>query len=645
VVEAKQWRKVALIGWSIAAVVVGLIGLWGWYAFYGSRPHPIFSTRFPDIAYAGSAHLSGKDQVVFVHGGILARYALGSKTAVWTNELITKQQYEDAVTREENAFKAELAEAIKMGADSESRPRVPDHEDVVKGVQGELERSLSLFVRGQNIWVAREHTLTRYDWDTGKAGQEVAMPEGYARPTADGSELQFTEENPFGQHIVTRVNLTTGETNTETIGEPVQSAVLAENQKSATARAQKKGAGGAGLPTNPGGPDASKPLDPSKVAKQAQKLPYAAKVALPATLSSTMHQQQILNEIKSDEADPNHPLGGFENLFERSFVQSKYGYVEWSYKLLESKVVSHSAMKAPPARSALDNNPTAGNSLAVANEMLNQMQRDRGGDVVTEDVSRYQVTVHRPDAKDIPDWTGEIIGEPKIFEQKTVTVVAGGPMFVVLDKSNKKLWQAELTHQMPEGGMFEEDDPSRTSLGEGPCVEHEDSLYVYDEATLTAFDLSNGNLRWRVPSIGIAGVFFDGLGFMYVNTTTGDLDSLKYSRQIDITKKTTESVLKVDCKSGKVLWNVQPGGFASYVDGKYVLCFAAKQGADLDTDSLTTLPGMNDSVMDIRRLDPKSGKVLFDYVQSRAPLYVRFHGNLIELVFRKEVQVLKFISF
>jgi hypothetical protein len=130
-----------------------------------------------------------------------------------------------------------------------------------------------------------------------------------------------------------------------------------------------------------------------------------------------------------------------------------------------------------------------------------------------------------------------------------------------------------------------------------------------------------------------------------VNSTTADLESIKFSRQIDISKKTDASVLHIDCKTGKVMWNVQPGGFVSHVDGKFVFCYASHQAPDLDPDSLTTLPGMLNSEMDLRRLDPKSGKIDWDYAEQRAPLSVRFKGNIIELVFRKEVEVLKFLTF
>ncbi|HEX4263441.1 MAG TPA: PQQ-binding-like beta-propeller repeat protein [Verrucomicrobiae bacterium] len=642
--EARQWRKVGLIGAGVTTLVVALLGGWIWYAWFGSVPHPIFSVRFPDAAYAGSSRLCGKNQIVFLHGFQLARFGLNSKTATWSTDVITPEQVNAEVDRQMNEYKAELANAIKHGVDSEFRPHVPLQDEMIKDVREEMQRSLQLFIQDQNIWVVKDGKLTRYDWDTGKPGQEVALPNSYERPKLDGSELVFTEENAFGQYVITHLNLASGETRTEEIGEPAPSAVLAAAQKPKSTTG-KKAAASAGLPTTPGA--SNKPLDPGAVAQQAQNLPYAAKVALPATLSNSRHQEQLLKEMKDEDAQGEpHAMPASEQmaLFGRSFVNSKYGHLQWSSKVLEQKSVERAAMKAKPAHSALEGPVSAANTAQVANEILNDMQRERGGSTITENVSRYQVTVHHPDLKDVSDWVGEVIGEPSVIQQKTVTIVAGSKMLVVLDQSNKKVWQAELGYNIGSGSQLEDNDLADTSIGEGPCVEQGDALYVFDAATLTAFDLATGNVRWRVPTIGIAGLFFDDQGSMYVNSTSADLESLKYSRQIDITKKTAASVLRVDCKTGKVLWDVQPGGFVSHVDGKFVFCFASHQAPDLDPDSLTTLPGMLNSAMDLRRLDPGNGKVTFDYAEQRAPLSVRFKGNIIELVFRKEVEVVKFLT-
>ena len=107
-------------------------------------------------------------------------------------------------------------------------------------------------------------------------------------------------------------------------------------------------------------------------------------------------------------------------------------------------------------------------------------------------------------------------------------------------------------------------------FGDGPCVERGDTLYVFDQAVLTAFDLATGNARWRLPSVGIVGLFFDDKGMMYVNTTTASPENIKYSKQIDITQKIDAVLLKIDPQTGRTLWNVKPGGFISYLSGKYI---------------------------------------------------------------------------
>ncbi len=657
VIEAEYWKKIWRTGAYAGAGLAVFLGVWIWWAWYATELHSIFSVRFPETSYAGNSRIVSKNQIVFLHGGLLARYKLSSKTPVWTNEIISKQQMEAEVDRRMDDYKSVLNGAIKHGVDSEFRPHVPLREELEKTVQEDMETSLQLYVHEQNVWIERDGKLTRYDWETGKAGQEIALPNARTEPNVDGSELQFADENGLGQHIITHLSLASGESQTETIGEPRSSAVLASTESTTPAPTKKgakpKASDTTGLPTTPG-VDRGKPMDPGKVAEDAQKLPYAAKIALPATLSNVKHQNDILNEIDEDEGrDPAGAIAGAigskasaMDFFHQggSFVKSKYGYVEWSSKVLESRGRTIKVLKDKPAVSALESNPSVTNQQAIANEILNDMQRQNGGDSVSEDISRYQVTVHRADAKDVPDWVGEVIGPPSVIEQKTVTIVTGGEMIVVLDKSNKKLWEASLSQKIRPGSGLDDNDPGQTSPGQGPCVERDDTLYVFDAATLTAFDLTNGNVRWRVQTIGIVGLFFDGQGSMYVNSTTADLDSVRFARQIDIGKKITAAVLRIDCKTGKVYWTVQPGGLVSHVDGKFVFCFASHQAPDLDPDSLTTLPGMLNSAMDIRRLDPKTGKVVDDYGEPRCPLSVRFNGNIVELVFRKEVKVLKFLT-
>ncbi len=98
-VEAQFWRKTGLIFGSHWHCHRFGSGRWTWYAWFGSVPHPYFSVRFADDnrAYSGGSQLAGEDQIVFLHGGTLARYDLKTKKQVWSQELISQQQIDDVV--------------------------------------------------------------------------------------------------------------------------------------------------------------------------------------------------------------------------------------------------------------------------------------------------------------------------------------------------------------------------------------------------------------------------------------------------------------------------------------------------------------------------------------------------------------------
>ena len=127
-------------------------------------------------------------------------------------------------------------------------------------------------------------------------------------------------------------------------------------------------------------------------------------------------------------------------------------HLQFAVRLLETRIVTREAMKAPPAKSVLDSgNLNVTRTADVANEILNEMQRNRGGDTVEEDESRYQVTIRRPDSTETADWTGEVVGPPALFPLKTVNVLTAGKTVIVFDKTNKKLWQATLAYSVLAG--------------------------------------------------------------------------------------------------------------------------------------------------------------------------------------------------
>jgi hypothetical protein len=386
-------------------------------------------------------------------------------------------------------------------------------------------------------------------------------------------------------------------------------------------------------------------MDPAKVAEQAQHLPLSANIALPAILANSRNQERTLAEA-SGQPRPNAPPSGAQRQPDENstLIPTKDGLVQFSVRLVESHIATRTAMKAPPAKSAADGNLTGSRTANLNNETLNEMQRDRGGDVVSENESRYAVTIRRPDSPDA--WSGEVIGHPTLFPLKTVNVLAANKLVMVFDKANKKLWQSALNYNLTvSAGALDEDN---APYGQGPCVERKDALYVFDQGVLTTFDLATGNVRWRLPSIGIAGMFFDDQEMIYLNTRTASPESLKYSRQIDINQKTASVVRKIDSRTGKTLWSAEPGGLVSYVSGKFIYSVHS-YASDQDDDegggaySANSIMG-RPATLSIKRINPSNGHLMWEHCQDRAPYDVRFDKNSIRLVFKKEVQVLRFFS-
>lgn len=649
-VERRKWRKVGLIAGSITAAILGFVAVWCWYSWYGSRPHVAFAVRFEKQAYSGESVLAADNQIVFLHGGKLARYDLKQQKEIWSLGLIDDKAIEIGVDKTIKALQEAQRKRDQERPDADPIP-IPSREEMVKMAERYEAAALQLRVVGKNIWVTSDGKLVQHDWDTGKAGKELPMRDSFRGMIARGDELLMLDQES-GKEIVTHINLATGTTETEKVAVPEDSttnvaAKTAPPAKSGIAktggRTAKKETGG-GLPVTGADPDGAKPLDPQKVGDQVSRMSLPGQIALPALLSLNRGQQRALDEM-NDNGRPRSSSASAEDFDAPSgfvLIPARDGYVQFSTRLIEHRLVTREAMKAKPKKSALDGAVNVTQSMEVANEIFNDMQRDAGGGSVTEDESRYQVTVRRADGKGNAEWTAEVVGSPSLYPLKSVNVVAVNKKIIVLDKDNKKLWESALTYNVVGRDL----DGDSDTTGQGPCVERENVLYVFDQGVLSAFNLKTGDALWRLPSVGISGLFFDDHGMMYVNSTTAGPDSIKYSRQIDLSTKTSGLILKVDPHTGKQLWARETRGGLHYISGKYLYTFESHQAPTEEDGGRRMQVGLEtESFFRVRRINPSNGKDMWAHYQPRCPLDAKFDKNTIHLVFKKEVQVLKFISF
>jgi outer membrane protein assembly factor BamB len=648
VVQNKEWGKIALAAKLAVLFVLIFVGVWIWYEWFGSRPKPAFAVRFEDEpAMSGESAVCDGGQIVFLHGAKLARYDLKTKKEVWLRQLVDKKKIADQAAAEVKEMQAEAAKGEHLW-------KIPDVQELTKDMTRSAEHSLKLEVQGQHIWVSDGEKLTQYDWEKGEPKQTVDFGGGFDEAIHRGDEIELRKRLEFGRLAITRFNLATGKISTTELGDMPKGeepTVAANSGK--TNKTTKATSVAAKTPTKPGAPaSGTKPLDPQKLAAALGSASVPAKLAAPATISVAVQQQRALQEMESmDDVAANlaggvpgasHPAREFTSL-----VPTPDGFIQFTTKLLERKIIERNAMKAPPKKSALDGNVSVTSTFEVANELLNEMTRNAGGGTVREDVSRYLVKVH-VGGKDVPDWEGEVVGSASVYPQQTVNAVVAGKTLIVLDKSNKKKWESTLTYPVSGGGSFFEDDEDALRTGLGPVVERGDTLYIFDQGVLSAFETATGNARWRLPSVGVSGLFFDDAGKIYVNTTTASPDKIKYSRQIDVTDRTDDIVIKLEAKTGREIWKHSMGGTIAHLSGKYIYTMSyvgpLEDNEELSPE-MVAMGVQTKPYFRIRRINPKNGRVMWDYYQPRGPLDVKIHENTFQVVLKKEVQVLKFLTF
>ena len=185
--EARAWRRIGLVGGAIAGLVVALLGFWIWYAWIGSVPRVVWSVPFAERSYSGQSAFCGKDQIVFLHGDLLARHDMKLKKELWSRHLVDKKQIDDAVAQEMKRMSAVIDKIT--GVDPDRAPKMPNPDKLRQNLQIEAEAALELIVRGQNIWVLSPGKLTRYDRETGQPVKEIRVPAGYGGLIARGDEL------------------------------------------------------------------------------------------------------------------------------------------------------------------------------------------------------------------------------------------------------------------------------------------------------------------------------------------------------------------------------------------------------------------------------------------------------------------------
>jgi hypothetical protein len=445
-----------------------------------------------------------------------------------------------------------------------------------------------------DLWIVAPATLLRLDRQTG-ARKDLALPDKILETVASADSVLVVSFKDADTDQFTRISFADGSTQTEDASaRPIAAPSARDNRPVSRPRP---------APVSPATTGGLRGLASAPTQRAGQPPAEPLPVAPPEPL-----QQQ--------------------------YFATGPGAVQFTARLLEFKTVAHEAMKKS-GPSVLDNpNVTASQGIDLAEEMMNQSRREETGGVDLEDVSRYQVTLHRLFAKGVADWSGEVTGPPRLLALKAVDLLVAGTNLYVFDKSNKKLWEAHLAF-LPQAPDWEGPDFH-------PYLETSDALYFADKGVLTRFDLFTGNVRWRLSSVGISELQMDDQGYLYVDSTTAGAESIRYSQQVSLRNRIELVILRVDPALGKVLWrsHFDSTSYRALPSGKFL--FSTREWQVQDPLRMEDGPDDN---FNIKLLKRSNGDPIWTYPLAKKTLVkAEVQQNWILLQFTDGVRVLKFWS-
>jgi hypothetical protein len=454
-----------------------------------------------------------------------------------------------------------------------------------------------VYVDANSIWVCLGNSVKHLDRATGAVKQTISIPPSFASFTANPSNLFIVSEPDETRRLITRIDLPSGE-----------------------------------------------------ITRQEATVPRPEKHLLPNELPPNVQPTAgVLLSQALDEQKFNKPLDAQSS----QFFSAGQNLVELRVKLTDPKVTWIQTIK-PKGPSLINGATTAATSAsAVEEEVFNDIKRDRTGGVRGVDESRYEVRLTRWINSQSVEWKGVATGTPSFFSLQTVDLLTAGGLggsggdkpagtLHVFDKENKELFTTSLAY--PIGDLF----ASNSAAGICPAVQTADTLYFFDQGVLTAFALPDGKVRWRLPSVGISGIQFDSHGMLYVDSTTAAPEDIQFSDQIKF-EHTAPVILKVEPKSGKILWRAVDRGQACFLSGNFVYAESIRNGGmaigKALRGALDAPEGDEPVYFHLYRLDPDTGHVLWNLYREHAPEDTAFQKNSFVLRFEQDVKYYKYLTF
>jgi hypothetical protein len=619
-VEARALRKAGMITVSVIAVVVAVIAAWYWYDYSGSKPKLSTTVALGNDEGVYSQFL-GENQLLLVSMDRARLYDIKGEKDVWSTDLKDAPKARPATTSASttdapnaNATARVRALATAIGGRNGGRPlakasatRQPVAAKPVPAADASADDSAPagdesdysdafsrfsdygrprVFVESDNVWVCFNTRLKCVDKKTGEVKKTIWIDGQLIGFTPSDSNILLVTAPNATHRLMTRIEIPSGNLTTNEVMIPRPTMKKIKNE-------------------------------------------------LPAIVEPTarvlLHQEMADRKI--------FRLGVVRTSSE--FFSSGENLVELRVRLVDAKLTAVESMKKKGPSVVNGQLSASSNTKAVAEEIFNDLKRSDTGGFKEIDESTYAVTLRRWTGNATNDWTGDVTGLPQFFSTKSVDMIIANKRLIAFDKQNKKLFEATLSYGLPEG--FTHSDANSSP----PALELDGVLYFFDQGVLTAFELPTGNVRWRLPTVGITCIQPDK-EMLYINTSSAAPEDIQYSDEIKF-DKVDAILLKVDSKTGKTVWKSVNHGQQTFLSGKYVFATSSFVGGMAMGNALRDALGMassGPSYFHIYRIDPANGELVWDYSNNKdgAPSQVDFQGNKILLNYGKEIRVMKFLQ-
>ncbi len=644
-IEDKQMVQAQRIGWAVVGILLVMGGFWFWYAWFARVPKVVYSVPLvvpnpdsdkpfkPDAYY----QLIGPGELLSVKNRELDLYDVPHEKMLWTAKL--QSDAEVAAVKAAKAKNEEIMRLTPKKIDTDTQADITQYHglDPLGFRDDFFFADPGVAVTTNDVWIWFSDRLLRFDRATGSP-KDAGVKDHIVNVSYSGDMLLVLTHEQNGRETLTEITLPDGSSQNVEITPGKTNEVAAAKGKSATGKGTNRLDLAKGAAGKTGASLAAKRIDTGKAGRLSARSAgnagataggTPAKPAGPmgTSLDALQAAAAVGGDAADDSSDDEFGAMGYYGYHSRDYQPASVNVAQFQSKMLEHKVITHESMAPKPQKKLMvdSDNLTAGKSLSAAVEMANAMTPQMSTE---EDVSVYEVTLHRLFAPGAPDWTNQVTGEPAFFPLQTVDVVGAGKDIYVLDKNNKLLWKAKLTYNIPARSLYF----SRSGDRNSQCLETKDSLYVADESMLTRFDLATGEEKWHLNISGVRDLKLDSKGQIYAVS--------EQSQGSGINARSRPVISKVDWKTGKELWSLESAGDSLMMSGKFI--YTTRISTAMAFLKLEEGPDVH---YNLNLINPSSGRVIWNYhAGNRHIVRTEVQQNWILLHFRDEVLVMKFWS-